>query len=84
MTNEVKVDRATASKINPLISSLWTEDTIDSLSDVIYELGYIAVSEHDLATANLFHLFGAIAAALEWEAENSYSIVQARKDRGHD
>lgn len=84
MTNEVAVDRATAARINPLISNLWTEDTLDSLSSVVYELGYLVISENDLATDNLFHLFGAIAAALEWESKNIDSCAAARKERGHE
>lgn len=70
MTNEVTIDRATASKINPLISTISSEDTLSSMASVIYELGYLVVGERDLATGSLFHLFGAIAGALGWEVEN--------------
>lgn len=82
MTNEVKVDRDTAAKINPLISSLWTEDTLDAAHSVIYELGYI-VTTTELGIKNLFYIFGVIAAALEWERDNIHSVAQARKERIH-
>lgn len=82
MTNEVKIDRDTASKINPLISSLWTEDTLDAARLAIYELGYILTTT-ELAIENLFHIFGVIASALEWERDNIHSVAQARKERTH-
>lgn len=82
MTNEVKVDRDIASKINPLISSLWTEDTLDATRSVIFELGYI-LSTTEFAIENLFHIFSVIAAALEWERDNIHSATQARKERTH-
>lgn len=74
------IDRDTAAKINPLISSLWTEDTLDSAASVVYELGYL-ITTTELARENLFHVFGVVAAALEWERENINSVVQARKER---
>lgn len=80
MTNEVKIDRETAAKINPLISSLWTEDTLANISSIVYELGYIASSAAEVETANLFHLFAAIAAALQWETDNIRSVTQARQE----
>lgn len=81
-TDAPVIDRATAAKINPLISSLWTEDTLDSAASVVYGLGYI-VTTTELAIENLFHVFGAVAAALEWERDNIHSVVQARKERDH-
>lgn len=72
------VDRETASRINPFISSLWTEDTLHSMASVVYELGYM-ITDTDLAHDNMFHVFGAIAAALEWEMENISSCRIARE-----
>ena len=82
MTNEVKVDRATASKINPLISSLWTEDTLSNVASVVYEVGFM-VAETELARENTFHVFEVAAAALWWELDNIQSVVQARKEIDH-
>lgn len=82
MSNEVKVDRATAAKINPLISDIGTEDTLDSLSSVVYEFGFLIVEERDLATGHLFHLFSTIAAALAWEVGNISSAKCRRGECG--
>lgn len=84
MEKHLAVDRETASRINPLISSLWTEDTLHSMAAVVYELGYM-ITETELAHDNMFHVFGAIAAALEWEVDNIASCRLAREAReaGH-
>jgi hypothetical protein len=82
MCEKPTIDRETASRINPLISGLWTEDTLDTAAAVVYELGYIVTST-ELAIENLYHVFGAVAAALAWERENIHSVVQARKESGH-
>lgn len=82
MTNEVKVDRATASQINPLISSLWTEDTLSNVASVVYEVGFM-VAETELAKENVFHVFEVAAAALWWELDNIQSVGQARMERKH-
>ncbi|MBL8438408.1 MAG: hypothetical protein JNM61_09435 [Zoogloeaceae bacterium] len=68
------ITRQTASEINPLISSLWTEDTLDGLARMVLTLGYL-LSEvenpgesSDPSFGNLYLLFGPIAAALRIEA----------------
>jgi hypothetical protein len=83
MSNATPVDREAASKINPLISNLWTEDTLDAAAATVFELGYLATGQRDLAVGNLYHLFSAIAAALTWERDNIHSVVQARKEKNH-
>ena len=62
------VDRETASRINPCISVLSPVDTIDNVSSVLEELGYLVINT-EMATANLFHLFSVLSAALRWENE---------------
>lgn len=83
MPEVITVDRETAARINPLIGSSWTEDTLDNVANVLYEIGYM-VAETDLAKGNVFRVFEVAAAALEWERTNISSAVQARKERGHD
>lgn len=78
------VDRSVASAINPLIGSLWTEDTLAAVSSVVYELGFM-VAETELAKENTFRIFEAAAAALWWECENIHSCRLARlaKEESH-
>lgn len=78
MITTTPVDRDTASRINPLISTLWTEETLDNAAFTVFELGYLATGQNDLATDNLYHLFAAIAAALRWERENILSVKCCR------
>lgn len=72
------IDRSIASRINPIISPLWTEDTLASVADVVFEMGYL-ISDTELQRDSLFHVFSAIAAALQWESENMFSLEQSRK-----
>lgn len=82
MPSPIKVDRETASQINPLISSTWTEDTLDAVAAVVYEIGFM-ISETDLAKDHVFRVFEACAAALQWERENIESVAQHRKEPHH-
>lgn len=84
MEKHLAVDRETASRINPLISTTWTEDTLHSTAAVVYELGYM-ITDTELAHDNVFHVFGAIAAALEWESANinSCRIAREAKEASH-
>lgn len=81
------VDRATAHKLNPLVSNLWTEDTLDSLSGVVDDLGYFLsivahASEDEVPRfGRLYLLCGAISAALAYEAANSHSVKHVQKER---
>lgn len=82
MDTPIKVDRETASRINPLISSVWTEDTLNTVASVVYEIGCM-VSETELAKDHVFAIFDSAAAALRWERDNIESVAQRRKDSGH-
>jgi hypothetical protein len=84
MEKHIAVDRETASRLNPFISSGWTEDTLHSMAAVVYELGYM-ISETELAHGHMFNVFGAIAAALEWEVDNidSCRLARAKKEASH-
>lgn len=84
MPETTPVDRATAARINPLISSLWTEDTLANVAAVVYEVGFM-VAETELAKENTFHVFEVAAAALWWEGENIESCRLARleKEQNH-
>lgn len=75
-----KVSREMASQINPLIASTWTEDTLQNVSNVVNELGYL-ISRTEMETENIYLVFSTAAAALDWECENIYSAVQVRSDR---
>ena len=83
------VTRKTASQINPLISVLWTEDTLDNLAGMVHALGYL-LSQVDHPPPGteptfgaLWLLFSPLAAALEYERENIHSVVQVRKEKDH-
>lgn len=89
MSKTTPVDRETASKINPLISNLWTEDTLHSLSGMVLTLGYL-LSQVDSPPegtepcfGSLWMLCGPIASALEWETDNIRSVIQTRKEKNH-
>lgn len=89
MSKTTSVDRETASKINPLISNLWTEDTLHSLSGMVLTLGYL-LSQVDSppegtepSFGSLWMLCGPIASALEWETDNIRSVIQTRKEKNH-
>lgn len=84
MEKHLAVDRETASRINPLIARNWTEDTLDALAMVVYELGFM-VSETELARGHMIHVFEAMSAALEWESANinSCRIAREMKEASH-
>lgn len=70
------ITRKTASEINPLIGTLYTEDTLDALAMMVSTLGYLLSEVEnpkentDPSFGNLHLLFGPIAAALRFESEN--------------
>ena len=70
-------DREAASVLNPLISDVFTEDTLDRVASVITDLGYYLslVEENipetgELRFGNLYQLFNVCAAALRYESAN--------------
>lgn len=82
-------DRETASRLNPLISELFTEDTLDQCSRMVQTLGYL-LSQIDTPPegtephfGNLYLLFNPIAAALFYESENAYLAASARNKEAH-
>lgn len=84
MPESTPVDRATAHRLNPLISNLWTEDTLHNAASVVYELGFL-LSETELARGHLCLVFDAIAAALLWEGDNikSCRLERITKETAH-
>ena len=75
-------DRAAASALNPLVSPLWTEETLDTVAAVVTDLGYFLsiVAEENakadtLRFGQLYHLFNTVAAALEYESANVRSAA---------
>lgn len=83
MTTTVPVDRATASTLNPLVSSINTSASLEVLSRMVSCLGFL-LSQIDQADegrcpefGNLYLLFETIAAALAYESDNPRIAVKA-------
>lgn len=69
MTMQATLDRATAARINPIISPVGQADTLANCVHLIRAIGY-AVEGHDEAfCAQAFRLTDAVAAAMTFEAE---------------
>jgi len=88
MTHEsAPIGRAAASIINPPIGS-FTEDSLDNLSRMVDDLGYLlAQFESPRAgveprIGSLYLFCGAISAALEYESENPH-LAAADKEVRH-
>ena len=79
MANKPTVDRLAASSINPLISSVSTEDTLHAAAVAVHELGFM-VAETELAKDHVYLLFDAITCALRWESKNLRPIAHARQE----
>ena len=86
MAESIHADRDTAHRLNPLISAIWTEDTLSGIAGVVDDFGYL-LSQVDQPPAGaeprfgrLYLVMGCIAAALIYEEANIRSVVQARKD----
>lgn len=76
---QTQIDRHAAAKINPLISILNTRDTLQTIGDIVSDLGYLVSFTTQRGTdegvANLeksYLIFGAVAAALHYESESLY------------
>ena len=57
-----------------MISQIGTLDTLDSVSQLLTDLGHIVSAQHAnpvIATENLYMLFDAISAALAYESTNA-------------
>lgn len=62
------IDRATAARINPIISPVGSKDTLVGCADLVRTLGYVASETDPAITAHVFRLAQAVAAAVEFEA----------------
>lgn len=77
-------DRETASRLNPLISELFTEDTIDQCARLVRDLGFFISQiedpegNHAPRFGNLYLITQPIAAALFYESENAYLAASAK------
>lgn len=89
MSKSTPIDRETASRINPLISELFTEDTLDQCARLVRDLGYF-LSQVESPDGDTKPRFGSvymitlpIAAALLYETENAYLARQMGVDHGN-
>lgn len=63
------IDRATAARINPFISDISSKDTLANCAELIRALGCAVEGADQQVCAQAFRLAGAVAAAVEFEAE---------------
>jgi len=66
------IPRDIAHVLNPIISELRIEDSLDSIGQLIEDIGAIAsqVSGTGLATPRIYVLYNTISAAIEYEKQN--------------
>lgn len=75
-TNITPIDRETAASLNPLIGSLFTEDTLDQCSRMVRDLGCFlsaidnASDGQEAHLGSLYLICDPIAAALKYEIGN--------------
>jgi len=74
------INRATAAKINPLISSVCASETLLNAADAIGDIGDLLSCADDLdgISSKIYLLLNPAAAALKWEAEEISSAKRAR------
>lgn len=76
MKNNHPIDRATAARINPLISGISQKDTLANCAEIVRALGTVASTADEAACSQMFRLANAVvaaaAAAVEFEAEAAY------------
>lgn len=63
------IDRATAARINPLISDISAKDTLANCAELIRAIGYATSLGDDSVCTHMFRLANAVAAAVEFEVE---------------
>jgi hypothetical protein len=63
------VDRATAARINPLISDISGKDTLANCADLVRAIGCAVQSADQSVCSQMFRLADAVAAAVEFEVE---------------
>jgi len=82
------VDRETANRLNPLISSFFTEDTLNDVVSMVSDMGYLLsfVARSPKGTepqfGSLYLFCNVIAAALSYESENPRLAVQDSRSKG--
>lgn len=65
----VFIDRATAARINPLISVISAKDTLATCAELIRAIGYATSTADEAVCTQMFRLSDAVAAAVEFEVE---------------
>jgi hypothetical protein len=63
------VDRATAARINPIISDVSQKDTLSACAELMRAIGCAAAAGDQSVCAQIFRLADAVAAAVDFEAE---------------
>lgn len=61
------VDRATAARINPLISDISSKDTLATCAELVRAIGYATSTADESVCSQMFRLANAVAAAVEFE-----------------
>ncbi|WP_301101101.1 hypothetical protein [Propionivibrio sp.] len=66
------ISREAASRINPIIGSLFTEDTLEAASSLLKSVDalMLQLDDIDVPASGLYPLFSIIAAAIDYEKEN--------------
>jgi 2C-methyl-D-erythritol 2,4-cyclodiphosphate synthase len=65
------IDRATAARINPLISDISSKDTLASCAELVRAMGYAVASADQSVCSQMFRMANAVAAAVEFESEGA-------------
>lgn len=86
------VDRDTASKLNPLVSSISTRDTLDQVSSMLGDFGYLLSQiafPREGTNPELGHLYllcETFSAAISYEAEQVYRMKAgpSNKESSHE
>jgi hypothetical protein len=89
MTQATTIDRATASRINPLISQFTTEDTLIHVSRLVVDIAYFLslIEPHEDSGPHLgtmYLVFEPIAAALNYEIDNPKLARKKTKEENGD
>lgn len=74
-----KIDRETASSLNPFIAAVFTEDTLRIVAGALSDIGYLLSTDSDYPHAHLQPVFECIEIALRYEITNPVSCQQIKK-----
>lgn len=83
MSKSASVDRKTASRINPFIGIISTEDSLSAIALTLSEIGSLLTSADSPQPENLWWVLEAMTCALNWEQSNIHSVGQAKKEQNH-